>query len=147
MAFTKIQEEVMFKADDIKMLGQGAKDDFARLCRERGISDDLYWVSKFTKEHLKVCEEVWNLWHTTTKFKVGDKVHVVPTQPTLFTHCIRATVTEVNDDGWGYRLRAFESDLPGIYMFNMWDKDLQPRVGKTRKPVPPELFIGDDDGD
>jgi hypothetical protein len=141
MPFTKIQEQVMFKCDDIKMLGQGAKDDFKRLCRERKISDDLYAVYEYTEEHLKVCEEVWALWHTTKKFKVGDKVYVVPTTHTTIPTCIRATVTEVNDDGWGYRLRAWESDLPGIYMFNIWDKDLEPRTSKKQKPTPPELLI------
>lgn len=57
-------------------------------------------------------------------------------------YCIRATVTEITTDGWGYHLRAFREDLPGIYMFNMWDKDLQPRIDKTKKPTPKGLLIG-----
>lgn len=77
------------------------------------------------------------------KFKVGDKVYVVPTGFTTFKYCIRAVVTEVNDDGWGYRLKAFLKDLPGVYMFNMWDKDLEPRVGKALKPVPEKYLISD----
>lgn len=78
---------------------------------------------------------------TIERFNPGDKVYVVPTEFTFFPNCIRATVTEKNDDGWGYRLRAFESDLPGIFMFNIWDKDLQPRESKANKPVPSHLLI------
>lgn len=58
---------------------------------------------------------------TTINFKVGDKVYVLPEKPTFpFKNCIRATVTEVRDDGFGYSLRAFKKDLPGIYMFNIF---------------------------
>lgn len=138
---TKIQQTVMLKLDDIRMCGQGAKDDFKRLCRERGINDDIFSYREHTQEHLDVCEEVWKLWHTTKNFKVGDKVYVVPTSSTIIPTCIRAIVTEVNDDGWGYRLRAWESDLPGIFMFNIWDKDLEPRTSKKQKPTPPELLL------
>ena len=70
---------------------------------------------------------------TNQKFKVGDKVHVDPGEYTrAFKHYIRATITEI-DEVCGYRLRAFQQDLPGIYMFNIWDKDLSPRTGRSRK--------------
>ena len=78
---------------------------------------------------------------TTSNFKVGDKVYVVPGRPTFaFTHYIRATITEVGQDGWGYRLRTFLKDLPGIYMFNIWDEDLLPRTDKSQKKLPPEFL-------
>ena len=70
---------------------------------------------------------------TTLVFNVGDKVHVLSDDPRS-TYNIRAIVTEVSNDGWGYRLRAFLKDLPGIYMFNMWDQELVPRTGKERLP-------------
>ncbi len=74
---------------------------------------------------------------TTDKFKIGDKVYVSPGRPTYaFTYYIRATVTEVGQDDWGYRLRAFEQDLPAIYMFNIWDEDLLPRSSKKNKKLP-----------
>ncbi len=140
MKISEVQIEVMHKLDRIKLWGQGAKDDFKRLCIERGIESSPFAV-EYTKAHLEVCEEVYKLWLTTKKFKVGDKVYVVPTDPTVCETCIRATVTEVNDDGWGYHLRAFRSDLPGLFLFNMWDKDLEPRTGKENKPTPPKLLI------
>ena len=40
---------------------------------------------------------------------------------------IRAIITEIDNTGWGYQLRAFQQDLPGIYMYNVWDVDLIPR--------------------
>jgi hypothetical protein len=138
--------EAMDLIDRIKTYGKAAKEDLKQTFVKNGLSEhDLFFSSDYTELHLKLAKEVMARWHTTKKFKVGDKVHVVPTDKTLIPYCIRATVTEVNDDGWGYRLRAFESDLPGIYMFNMWDKDLEPRVGKARKPTPPELLIKRDD--
>lgn len=138
----KVQQEAMLRIDEIKMCGQGAKEDFKRLCRERGVDENsLFFSSDYTQVHLDISNEVWALWHTTKKFKVGDKVYVVPLTHTTIPNCIRATVTEVGDPRWGYHLRAFESDLPGIYMFNMWDKDLEPRTSKANKPTPPELLI------
>lgn len=142
MPRTSVQQQAMLRIDGIKMCGPGAKEDFKRLCRERGVEEDsLFFSSDYTQVHLDIANEVWKLWHTTTKFKVGDKVYVVPLTHTTMRTCIRAVVTEVGDDGWGYHLRAWECDLPGIYMFNIWDKDLEPRTSKKSKPVPPELFI------
>lgn len=141
---TERQHEIRQKTDEIKYLGKGARADYERLCKERNLEDELFSF-EFTEAHMEVCELVWAMWHTTEKFKVGDKVYVVPLQPTIMPTCIRATVTEVGTDRWGYHLRAFESDLPGIYMFNMWDKDLEPRVGKKVKPTPKELFINTED--
>ncbi len=139
---TKIQQEAMNLIDLLKMCGDKAKADLKRVFKERGLDeDDLYFSSDYTEAHLEAAKEVWKLWHTTDKFKVGDKVYVVPLTHTTIDTCIRATVTEVGTDDWGYRLRAFESDLPGIYMFNMWDKDLEPRVSKAKKPTPKELLI------
>lgn len=139
---TEDQHKIMDMMDRIKMCGKVAWEEFKRLCNEKGISDYPF-IAEYTPEHLEVCQEVWNKWHTTNNFKVGDKVYVVPLTPTIIPHCIRAVVTEISTDGWGYRLRAFRQDLPGIYMFNIWDKDLIPRVGKANKPTPPELYIGD----
>ena len=82
----------------------------------------------------------WRLLHqllgsveTNLVYKVGDKVHVRSDDPRA-TYNIRATVTEVSNDGWGYHLRAFLKDLPGVHMFNMWDRELVPRTGKARLP-------------
>jgi hypothetical protein len=138
-----IQTKVMLKVDTIEMLGKDAKAHFRKLCQERKIECNPFSF-EYTEEHLKCAEETLKLWRKTEKFKVGDKVYVVSTSPTLMKDCIRAVVTEIGDDGWGYRLRAFEQDLPGIYMFNMWDKDLQIRVGKKKKPTPKKLLISED---
>lgn len=136
------KQEAMLMIDCIRQYGDAAKEDLKRVFREHGLDeDDLWWCSKYDERHLAAAKEVWDLWHTTKNFKVGDKVYVVPLTFTTCKTCIRATVTKVNDNGLGYLLRAFESDLPGIYMFNMWDKDLVPRVGKKNKPTPPELLI------
>lgn len=76
---------------------------------------------------------------TNQKFKVGDKVHVHAGEYTeTYKHYIRATITGI-DEKMGYLLRAFEKDLPGIYMFNVWDSQLVYRTGKARK-----LFTGVD---
>ncbi len=141
MPASKIQIEIMEKVDRIRMCGQGAIADFKKLCRKRGIDDDMLWVSRYVPEHMEVCKEVWDLWHTTKNFKVGDKVYIVPLTTTFFPNCVRATVMEVGDDGWGYRLRAFESDCPGIWMFDQWDKDLVPRTSKANRPVPKGLYV------
>jgi hypothetical protein len=141
MPRTETQQKAMNLVESIRQCGRAAVEDLKQLCRDRGVEDDLCFTVDYKDHHLAIAQEVWNRWHTIKNFKVGDKVYVVPLTHTLMKSCIRATVTEVNDDGWGYRLRAFESDLPGIYMFNMWDKDLQPRVGKKNKPTPPELLI------
>ena len=70
---------------------------------------------------------------TTTKFKVGDKVHVDSDGfAEYFGFHIRAIITEI-DPKLGYLLRAFQKDLPGIYMFNVWDCDLTPRTSGARK--------------
>lgn len=76
--------------------------------------------------------------HTTKNFKVGDKVHVVPREFTPYEYCIRAVVVSINDC---YHLKAFLQDLPGVWMFNIWDGDLVLREGKGRRPAPPELLI------
>lgn len=81
---------------------------------------------------------------TTSRFSVGDKVYVAHQDScyecgklkdtyTVFTNHIRATITEI-DDRWGYHLRAFRQDLPGIYMYNVWDYQLSPRISKANKP-------------
>lgn len=137
---TDLQQEVMIKVDQLGSYGRAVKEDYKQTCRERGIPDFCF-ISEYTEAHLEVCNEVWERWHKTEKFKVGDKVYVVPTTFTSMKNCIRATITEVGTDEWGYRLRAFERDLPGIYMFNIWDKDLQPRVDKSNMPVPAELLL------
>ena len=135
-----VQHKVMLKVDQIKLCGKGAVNDFKRLCRDCGIESSVFSCD-YTEAHLEVCEKVLKLWHTTKKFKVGDKVYVIPQTPTIFKYCIRAVVTEVGTDRWGYRLRAFEKDLPGIFMFNMWDKDLKPRFSKANKLIPKGLLI------
>lgn len=136
------KQEAMVMIDRIRQYGDAAKEDLKRAFLEHGLDeDDLWRCSRYDERHLAAAKEVWDRWHTTKNFNVGDKVYVVPLTFTTCKNCIRATVTEVNDDGWGYRLRAFESDLPGIYMFNMWDKDLRPRVGKKNLPTPPELLV------
>jgi hypothetical protein len=140
MPRTEVQEEAINLIDQIKMCGKAARADLNRMCKERGIEDACF-SHEFTELHLEIAKEVFNLWHTTKNFKVGDKVYVVPLTPTVMDTCIRATVTEITDDGWGYHLRAFESDLPGIFMFNIWDKDLHPRTSKAIKPTPSELLI------
>lgn len=127
--------------EQIKMYGAVAKADLNRICKERGIENDPFFSYEFTELHLEIAKEVYALWRTTKNFKVGDKVYVVPLMPTTIPTCIRARVEEVGTDGWGYRLRAFQSDLPGIFMFNMWDKDLKPRTSKAVMPTPPELLI------
>lgn len=73
----------------------------------------------------------------TQNFKIGDKVHVAPNKPSHCRTCyIRAVVTKVGDDKDGYELEAFEEDLPGIYMFNVWDALLLPRIDENTKPLP-----------
>ncbi len=141
MARTEAQQKAMNLIESIRMSGKAAVEDLRRTCREHGVEDDLFFSSDYADQYLQIAQEVWDRWHTTNNFKVGDKVYVVPLTHTLMENCIRARVTEIKDDRWGYRLRAFKSDLPGIYMFNMWDKDLQPRVDKKQKPIPPELII------
>jgi len=142
MSRTENQQKTINLIESIRMCGKTAFENLNRNFRDCGIEDDLFFSRDYTDKHLEIAQAVWNLWHTTNNFKVGDKVYVVPLTHTLMKNCIRATITEAdNNDGWGYRLRAFESDLPGIYMFNIWDKDLQPRIGKKNKPTPPELLI------
>jgi hypothetical protein len=67
---------------------------------------------------------------TTANFKVGDHVHVDHNYAMTFGHYIRARITGINN--YGYLLTAFKKDLPGIYMGNIWDKDLVIRKGKAR---------------
>lgn len=115
-----------------------AKEEIRQACEERGVSSDLYFSYEFSETHLEILREIWNRWHTTVKYKPGDKVYVIPSERgmSIFPHCIRATVTGISKDSkTGYDLRAFASDLPGIFMFNIWDKDLLPRVGKAKLPV------------
>jgi len=129
-----INQETMLFYDRIFMCGKDAREDLKGLCLERGIEDHYGFLKpENIKTYLEVCEEVWAKWHTTNKFKVGDKVYVKPGEFSLIKDYIRATVTETGDPKWGYHLRAFTQDLPGIFMFNMWDKDLIPRTGKKKK--------------
>ncbi len=141
MSRTETQQKTRNLIESISMCGKAAIEDLREAYRELGIEDDLYSSAAYADQHLEIAQKVWDRWHTTKNFKIGDKVYVVPLTFTIIKNCIRATVTEINDDGWGYRLRAFESDLPGIFMFNMWDKDLCPRIGKKQKPTPTELLI------
>ena len=83
---------------------------------------------------------------TNTQYKVGDKVYVHPCigeESSFFKYYIRATITDL-DERFGYLLRAFKEDLPGIYMFNIWDVDLLPRSDKSNKLLPPEDRCSDD---
>lgn len=73
---------------------------------------------------------------TNTQFKVGDKVYVDPGPMSLMENYIRATITGLDETNNGYLLRAFEQDLPGIHMFNIWDKDLVLRSNKAVKRIP-----------
>jgi hypothetical protein len=67
------------------------------------------------------------------KYKVGDKVYVHPGESSRVCY-IRATITELDDGVFGgYELRAFEQDLPGIFMFNVWDDELLPRDSKKEE--------------
>ena len=131
-----INQEAMLTYDRIISCGHGAKEELIKLCNERGIEYHYGFLeSNHVELYLEICRDVLARWHTTNKFKVGDKVYVVPSEPTVFKNCIRATVTETGDPKWGYHLRAFEQDLPGIYMFNIWDKDLLYRTSKKNKSV------------
>jgi len=142
MSLTENQKKTVYLVESIRHCGRLAVEDLRRAYHEHGFEDDICISYRdYTDKHLEIAQDIWNLWHTIKNFKVGDKVYFVPLTYTSMENCIRATVTEVNDDGWGYRLRAFQSDLPGIYMFNIWDKDLQPRVGKKQKSTPSELRI------
>lgn len=131
-----INKEAMLSYDRIFMCGKDARDDLRKSCENRGIESHYGFLKPEEVEpYLEVCKDVWARWHTTNNFNVGDKVYVKPSEHSIFDNCIRATVTEISTDGWGYHLRAFKKDLPGIFMFNMWDKDLLPRTGKANKPA------------
>lgn len=138
-----IDREAMLLYDRIRACGQDAKDDLIKACEKCGIEDHYGFLkTEHVKSYLEIGSEILAKWHTTDKFKVGDKVYVDPGKPTFaFKNYIRATVTEVTTDGWGYHLRAFEQDLPGIYMFNIWDKDLLPRTNKSNKPLTESHFV------
>lgn len=131
--------EAMFAKDKINMLGKEAELAFTNLCKERGMESHYYFVTEENlPKYLEIVDEIWARWRTTNNFKVGDRVYVVPLEDSRrseFKNCIRAIVTEVGNDEWGYRLRAFRQDLPGIYMYNMWDKELIPRTGKENLSV------------
>jgi len=140
-----INTEAMLSYDRIFMCGKAAREDLRDSCKKRGIEDHYGFLApENVKAYLEVCKDVWDRWHTTNNFKVGDKVYVKPREPVLFRDFIRATVTEAGDPKWGYHLRAFRKDLPGIFMFNMWDKDLIPRTNMKRKFLPdgPEDEVG-----
>src|SRR4051812_22296329 len=128
-----IKAEIMLLYDRIG--GRRARKDVTALCKERGVEEYVPGSCKpgHEKAYLAICKEVYARWHTTTKFKVGDKVYVKPDESSIFPNWIRATVTETGDPKWGYHLRAFRQDLPGIYMFNIWDKDLLLRTSKAVK--------------
>lgn len=137
-------------------LGAGVETDIEALCKERGIDFTgtlISWIpismvnspDAITKEHYDIAiaigQEVVAKWKTTKNFKVGDKVYVDPGKPThAFENYIRGTITEISTDGWGYHLRAFEEDLPGIFMFNQWDYTLLPRTDKANKRLPDSYF-------
>lgn len=141
----ELSDKLLLAAERVKELGPAARDEYRRRCEAEGVDVGLYYHSGFTRGQLeaalRVCNDVLAVYHKTEKFKVGDKVHVVPTTPTTMEYCIRAVVLEVDGTLEGYFLRAFLKDLPGIFIAFKWDKDLEPRVGKARKPTPPELFI------
>lgn len=125
------KEELMLIMDNLNSLGQSVREELEAQC-----PDIFFWYKLEPDQieaYLTVCRKIWAKWHTTEKFKVGDKVYVHPGRHSIYKNCIRATITEINNDGYGYRLRAFEQDLPGIYMFNIWDKDLSPRTNKSHK--------------
>lgn len=123
--------------DRIFMCGKEAREDLKQICKSRNIEDHYSFLKpENVNSYLEACKEVWDRWHTTNDFKVGDKVYVKPSEPAIFRDFIRARVTEISTDGWGYHLRAFTQDLPGIFMFNQWDKDLIPRDSKKRKFLP-----------
>ncbi len=128
--------QAMLAYDRIFVTGKEAREDLKKLCEERHVEPHWSFVPEEQVEaYLAICEEVYTKWHMTNDFKVGDKVYVDPGDTFVFKNYIRATVTEVSTDGWGYHLRAFQQDFPGIYMFNQWDKDLLPRTGKANKPL------------
>ena len=137
---SNLKHEGMAVHESVCQCGRQARDEVTALCEERGVEENIFggWAKDGQDEaYLAICREVWAKYHTTNNFKVGDKVYVKPSEPDcgLFPNCIRATVTETGDPRWGYHLRAFQQDLPVIYMFNMWDKDLIPRTNKANKPV------------
>jgi hypothetical protein len=129
----ELRKKLMLAHDEICMLKEGRKD-FAKLCLEHGL-EEFFLIGLVPADQLQtyidLCGQVYAKWHTTDKFKVGDKVYVVSGWP-CETYHIRATVTEVSTDGWGYHLRAFRQDLPGLFLFNIWDKDLIPRTGRKQ---------------
>lgn len=127
----------MLAYDRIFMCGEAARQDLRDSCKKRGIEDHWGFLEpENVAAYLEACKEVWDRWHTTNNFKVGDRVYVKPGEFSCLKDFIRARVTEVGDDKWGYHLRAFTQDLPGIFMFNIWDKDLIPRTSKKRKFLP-----------
>ena len=112
-----------------------ARDEVSKLCEDQNIEETLFGGrAKAGQEeaYLKICKEVWAKWHTTKKFKVGDKVYVQPDKDSRIESCIRSTIIAIRAD-MGYMLKAFQTDLPGIWMFNIWDKDLLPRKDKSKK--------------
>jgi len=79
---------------------------------------------------------------TCAQFKIGDKVYVHPGEGSYsFKHYLRATIDDIGNCYIPnipkcYLLRAFKQDLPGLYMFNIWDCDLIPRKDKSNKILP-----------
>lgn len=90
------------------------------------------WEGRYVTQWRRLHQLIGSV-ETNLLYKVGDNVHVRSDDPRS-THNIRAVVTKVTTNGLGYMLRAFQQDLPGIYMFNMWDRELVPRTGKARLP-------------
>lgn len=142
MALTKEEhEELEGLVHSLKYhCGEKAREDFKQACIDNGIKDHPFFCREYTKEYLEIARKVFAVWHTVNKFKVGDKVYVVPLfRPSVsMTNCIRAVVTDV-DEKYGYWLRAFRKDNPGIHMYNIWDKDLETRTNKKNKPIPTGL--------
>lgn len=136
-----INQEVMLATDYIEMCGRCAKQDLIETCKQHGIKESYYFLKpEEIEKYLGICKEVLARWQTTNKFKVGDKVYVNPGRFCTCKNYIRATITEVTSD-WGYHLRTFVQDLPGLFMFNIWDKDLLPRTNKKNKPLSEELEL------
>jgi len=135
--------QVALLADRVESCGWSARREVTALCEKRGV-EELFLGGRCKdgqeEEYLAILREIFDKWHTTNKFKPGDKVYVDPGKPAdVFKNYVRATVTEICPR-WGYHLRAFEKDLPGIYMFNIWDKDLIPRTDKRNKKLPDHYF-------
>jgi hypothetical protein len=137
-----MRQDIICHIDAIKYQYQ-AEAELEALCKEQGIDYldiRLYrWEKLYVDKLRAILDDILSRYRVSKNFKVGDKVYVEPDRPTrVFEHYIRATVTSV-DEKKGYELRAFKEDLPGIYMFNIWDRNLILRVGKSKKKLPDDF--------